>query len=571
MFLLKNAIKGETYVYFAVQKREGKKTRPVRVKSFGKLSELLAKDPDALAHLQEELDRINASPEKSESVVYSSLKERGTDTDCCGNIVLLSEIKRLGLPGIFGGIRTESGFDTARIASDLVCERILDPRSKLASYRKISGNPFYQAGYGINDVYRSLDKIDSFSGGNHAFLRGPLAERAEDLGGQLRHDELLFRDRAGGRAAAVRHLEGAPAELHRAEGPLRRPGRIPRPEEREPGEHRGMQDRGALPEGALEGGHLELHILRGCRHSVDGHQDTQLGLRTPLRRRAAREDAGLPAEAMGPVGYGMAPREQESGFGRGLSGGRLPLEGGALCRGRQEGREEGTHPGAARRDLLGGVGKMAGGNPRGAAAESGEEGGEGDRGEPELPGPPRQRQEVHGRRGGGGERGAFRRQGQGGGRAEIPRLLRDSDEHPRIGRGFREGRHRDQRGQMGGGAVLPREEDDLRHAPDLPRVGRTDPFPSLPVQALGLCPEEQEGGAGGDGYKGIVRRHRRGAQDDVRDEAEARVCPRLRGQRRSEGDTQGPSEGERTGKARCPVPPRRQEEEDPEGTKSIGN
>ena len=81
MFLLKNAIKGETYVYFAVQKREGKKTRPVRVKSFGKLSELLAKDPDALAHLQEELDRINASPEKSESVVYSSLKERGTDTD----------------------------------------------------------------------------------------------------------------------------------------------------------------------------------------------------------------------------------------------------------------------------------------------------------------------------------------------------------------------------------------------------------------------------------------------------------------------------------------------------------
>lgn len=45
MFLLKNAIKGETYVYFAVQKREGKKTRPVRVKSFGKLSELLAKDP----------------------------------------------------------------------------------------------------------------------------------------------------------------------------------------------------------------------------------------------------------------------------------------------------------------------------------------------------------------------------------------------------------------------------------------------------------------------------------------------------------------------------------------------
>ena len=40
MFLLKNTIKGETYVYFAVQKREGKKTRPVRVKSFGKLSEL---------------------------------------------------------------------------------------------------------------------------------------------------------------------------------------------------------------------------------------------------------------------------------------------------------------------------------------------------------------------------------------------------------------------------------------------------------------------------------------------------------------------------------------------------
>ena len=407
--------------------------------------------------------------------------------------------------------------------------------------------------------------------GNHAFLRGPLAERAEDLGGQLRHDELLFRDRAGGRAAAVRHLEGAPAEPHRAEGPLRRPGRIPHPEEREPGEHRGMQDRGALPEGALEGGHLELHILCGCRHSVYGHQDTQLGLRTPLRRRAAREEAGLPAEAMGPVGYGMAPREQESGFGRGLSGGRLPLEGGALCRGRQEGREEGTHPGAARRDLLGGVGKMAGGNPRGAAAESGKEGGAGDRGEPELPGPPRQRQEVHGRRGGGGERGAFRRQGQGGGRAEIPRLLRDSDEHPRIGRGFREGRHRDQRGQMGGGAVLPREEDDLRHAPDLPRVGRTDPFPSLPVQALGLCHEEQEGGAGGDGHKGIVRRHRRGAQDDVRDEAKARVCPRLRGQRRSEGNTQGPSEGERTGKARCPVPPRRQEEEDPEGTKSIGN
>lgn len=566
MFLLKNAIKGETYVYFAVQKREGKKTRPVRVKSFGKLSELLAKDPDVLAHLQEELDRINASPEKSESVVYSSLKERGTDTDCCGNIVLLSEIKRLGLPGIFGGIWTESGFDTARIASDLVCERILDPRSKLASYRKISGNPFYQAGYGINDVYRSLDKIDSFSGG---IMRSFAAlSRKGRKTSVVSYDTTNFYfeiEREDGQRQYGISKEHRPNSIVQRGLFVDQDG-FPVLRNVNPG-NTGECKTAVPSQRELSKAGISSYIY--CADAGIASMDIKIHNSVCGRRYVVAQ----PVKTLDclRVGYGMAPREQESGFGRGLSGERLPLEGGALCRGRQEGREEGTHPGAARRDLLGGVGKMAGGNPRGAAAESGEEGGEGDRSEPELPGPPRQRQEVHGRRGGGGERGAFRRQGQGGGRAEIPRLLRDSDEHPRIGRGFREGRHRDQRGQMGGGAVLPREEDDLRHAPDLPRVGRTDPFPSLPVQALGLCHEEQEGGAGGDGHKGIVRRHRRGAQDDVRDEAKARVCPRLRGQRRSEGNTQGPSEGERTGKARCPVPPRRQEEEDPEGTKSIGN
>ena len=76
MFLLKNTIKGETYLYFAVQKREGKKTRPIRVKSLGRLSDLLKKDPDIIVHLKKQLDEINGSPEKTESVIYSSLRPR---------------------------------------------------------------------------------------------------------------------------------------------------------------------------------------------------------------------------------------------------------------------------------------------------------------------------------------------------------------------------------------------------------------------------------------------------------------------------------------------------------------
>ena len=162
MFLLKNTIKGETYLYFAVQKREGKKTRPIRIKSLGRLSDLQKKDPDIIAHLRKQLDEINGSPEKTENVIDSSLKPRERNTVCCGNLIVLSELRRLGILGCFSPIRTKSEFDAARISADLICERILDPQSKLASYERISDNPFYQVDYGLNDVYRTLDEIDTF-------------------------------------------------------------------------------------------------------------------------------------------------------------------------------------------------------------------------------------------------------------------------------------------------------------------------------------------------------------------------------------------------------------------------
>lgn len=161
MFLLKRRTKGETYLYFAQQIREGKTTKPQIMKSLGALSRLQQKDPDILVHLQEELDRINSGEDSKVVIELSSLRNRDSSSHPIGHFLINRVIDSLDLVSpIRKGLKgTRSEYDTATIARDLISERIINSRSKFASYHSISRNELRNCGYSIHDVYRALARI----------------------------------------------------------------------------------------------------------------------------------------------------------------------------------------------------------------------------------------------------------------------------------------------------------------------------------------------------------------------------------------------------------------------------
>ena len=161
MFLLKRKVKNETYLYFAQQIREGKTTKPQIMKSLGALSKLLQNDPDILTHLQEELDKINSGEDSKVIIELSTIKNRNDSSYPIGHLLINKVIDSLNLvePIRKGLKETRSEYDTSIIARDLISERIINSRSKFASYHSISTNKLRNCDYSIHDVYRALSRI----------------------------------------------------------------------------------------------------------------------------------------------------------------------------------------------------------------------------------------------------------------------------------------------------------------------------------------------------------------------------------------------------------------------------
>lgn len=162
MFLLKRKVKNETYLYFAQQVRQGKSTRPQIMRSLGPLSRLQQEDPKILEHLQEQIDKINNGDSKF-MIELSTTKNRSDSGYPVGHLLINSVIDSLNLLApIRKGLRkSKKEYDSSIIARDLISERIINSRSKFASYHSISSNRLRNCSYSIHDVYRALSDIGS--------------------------------------------------------------------------------------------------------------------------------------------------------------------------------------------------------------------------------------------------------------------------------------------------------------------------------------------------------------------------------------------------------------------------
>lgn len=163
MFLLKKKAKGHTYCYMATKKRVGKASKTIILRKLGEESELLASDP-GLKRTMAEIEKFNSESDENKAAVLKELRPDRKCTDRTfriGHFAVFAAMKEYGMSqDIRKRIeKAKEEYDCAKIVSDLIAERIIDPASKVKSYERIIQNPLYGADYSLHDVYRSLVKL----------------------------------------------------------------------------------------------------------------------------------------------------------------------------------------------------------------------------------------------------------------------------------------------------------------------------------------------------------------------------------------------------------------------------
>ena len=160
---------GVDYVYFLESYRDPatKQPRTRTVKSFGRLDELTARDPDIMSKLQAECDRLNAAESPTvEAKLADLFKKEVANDDHAGLLLLNYGIfcykavwDELSLDGCFSRFKSSSRseLDLARCAFLMAALRSLNPCSKRASYQ-LKDSFLYNFGtVREQDVYGSLD------------------------------------------------------------------------------------------------------------------------------------------------------------------------------------------------------------------------------------------------------------------------------------------------------------------------------------------------------------------------------------------------------------------------------
>lgn len=164
MFLLKKKSKGNVYYYLATNKRIKNKCKTVILQKLGKEADLLEKDPDFLKKKQEEIDKMNDDFKKENVAITKVLDPTRKLRARTYNAGLFPVFKEMIDSGIYKALQDNitpgnEKYNCARITADLIAQRIIASSSKLDSYEKISANPFFDAEYSIDDVYRSLTQL----------------------------------------------------------------------------------------------------------------------------------------------------------------------------------------------------------------------------------------------------------------------------------------------------------------------------------------------------------------------------------------------------------------------------
>jgi transposase len=169
-------INGVDYVYFHESYRDLKTNAPKHktIKSFGRLDELLKKDPDILEKLRkqaEEYTREKKAKKQSEALesvnrLSELLQEGGESSESfvsrnCGIAIYKHLWEQLKLDNLFSYLKskTQIEYDYGDIAFFLSAARIISPESKLSTFNDRYSYLFSTEGMELHDIYRALSYL----------------------------------------------------------------------------------------------------------------------------------------------------------------------------------------------------------------------------------------------------------------------------------------------------------------------------------------------------------------------------------------------------------------------------
>lgn len=160
-------------VYLAIMEgyREGKRTRHRTVESLGYLDELEKQYVDPIAHFKAVCEQRNALAREARQAVpveihpQMKIDKRTANRKNIGSAVLLSIYNSLGIEGAIRNNTRASKvtFDLNAVLRLLICERVLNPGSKLAAWNNKDGY-FFRSEFGEQHVYRALSAFEPLKG-----------------------------------------------------------------------------------------------------------------------------------------------------------------------------------------------------------------------------------------------------------------------------------------------------------------------------------------------------------------------------------------------------------------------
>jgi hypothetical protein len=152
---------------------ESGRNRQRTIETFGFVDELEREFADPVAHFREVVAEMDAERLAEEAPATITVhprqkvdkRESGRLRRHVGDALACWWLDALGVEGaVRNGMRgRRAGYDLNAVLRLLVCERLVEPGSKLAAWQGRDGH-FFRTGFSEDDVYRALTELDRLSG-----------------------------------------------------------------------------------------------------------------------------------------------------------------------------------------------------------------------------------------------------------------------------------------------------------------------------------------------------------------------------------------------------------------------
>ena len=146
--------------------REGRRTRSRTVRPLGYLDELELEHDDPVAwgkSVAAEMTEAKRAAEQAVAIEIHPMQKIDKRADNVKNVGCAAALSQYAALGVGNALRSASRSSRAEYSLDavcrlLVCERIVEPGSKLSAWHN-RGRYFFRCGFSDDDVYRALDGI----------------------------------------------------------------------------------------------------------------------------------------------------------------------------------------------------------------------------------------------------------------------------------------------------------------------------------------------------------------------------------------------------------------------------